>query len=293
LKNAFCVLYHRATGEVHESCRDGATTGSEDDKYGRGGKSGKSGDSKGSVGGDSKGSAGGSTRTGSKSLNTTTRGTQITSGRGDAARRGFGNYALERVSKGGRRFYTRSSARYDSMGADNSPTPTILKMGQKEGGLDPITLVVTFKNPVQIDSEKVVKSPDGNQKIVGQLTTLAPNSSAADIASIGFFYRKGNANLRELARLGTPRSPGSSTKLLTDKNDPQAFAAAAEWIFSHPEQFDLAEDVEFRPSAKAAESDAEISAKPDTGSGVAPAVNQGMTMDESVRHRSLLDLYRF
>ncbi len=302
LRRAFCYLYHRATGEVHETCVDGPTAGPDDDRPKGSGGGGGRGAGRGTgggagTGGSSGGAAGtgGSIPTGGASLRLKTQGTNVVRGKGDAQARGFYNVALERVTKGGRKFYTRSkkSNGFDAMGPGDTPTPAILKKGKKPDGENPKTIIVVFKNPVNVDTTAIATSKDGSQKLSRQLTTLAPNKSAADIQSIGFYYKAGAANIRELLA-GVPRSPGSALGgKFTMKDDPEAFQATADWIFSHPEQFDLAEDIEFS-----------VAENPDAAGarGVAPDVNRGETfreeraINEARRTRSLtplFDRYRF
>jgi hypothetical protein len=238
LRRAFCYLFHRATGRVHDTCLDGPTEKPDDDvPKGSGGRGGRG---KGGAAG-----TGSSVATGASSLSVKMRGTDIVRGKGDPQARFLRSVALERVSKGGIKFYTRAKTRFDAMGPGGTPTPAILKMGQKANGKDPITLVVTFKNPVNIETTKVVENPDGSQRKMLMLTTLSPNKGPEDIESIGFYYKKGAAWFRENA-FGLPRSPGSALKKLTAENDPEAFAAAANWVFSNPQEFDLGEDIEFR-----------------------------------------------
>jgi hypothetical protein len=178
------------------------------------------------------------------------------------------------------------------MGPGDTPTPAFLKMGKKPDGENPKTIIVVFKNPVNIDTTAVAKNKDGTQTLSRQLTTLAPNKTAEDIASIGFYYKTAAANVRELL-VGIPRSPGSAIGgKFTMKDDPEAFKATADWIFSHPEQFDLAEDIEFS-----------VAEKPDSTSArrISDAENKGGNVDERAinearstrRLTPLFDRYRF
>ena len=297
LRRAFCYLFHRATGHVHSSCIDNNPENSEDDVPrgsggGRGGGRGRGSGAGAGKGGSSGGAdgTGSSVATGGPSLSVKMKGTDIVRGKGDPQARFLRSVALERVSKGGIKFYTRAKTRFDAMGPGGTPTPAILKMGQKANGKDPITLVVTFKNPVNIDTTKVVENPDGSQRKMLMLTTLSPNKGPEDIESIGFYYKKGAAWFRENV-MGFPRSPGSAVKKLTAKNDPEAFAAAAKWVFSNPQEFDLGEDIEFRSPEGAGAG----------GGKTSTAELQGGSMDESAIRKArstmsvtpLFDRYRF
>jgi len=293
LRQAFCYLYHRATGEVHDTCLDGPTEGPDDDvlKGSGGGGRGKGKGTGGGAGAGGGAGSGSSVATGGPSLKVKMRGTDIVRGKGDPQARLLRSVALERVTKGGKKFYTRAKTRFDAMGAGGTPTPAILKMGQKEKGRDPITLVVTFKNPVNIDTTKVVPNTDGTQSKMLMLTTLSPNMGPADIESIGFYYKQGAAWFRENV-MGLPRSPGSAVTKLTAENDPKAFAAAAKWVFSNPQEFDLGQDIEF----SVAEDPAASGAKETSSSENRGVSLEERAINEARRTRSLtplFDRYRF
>lgn len=315
-RKAFCILYKRATGNTHPSCmpRSGGGGGA-----GRGG--GRGGASQGAGSGDSgatgSGSGGEGSRyvgtapdidTGGRSVRVRADGDRIRSGGGDAESVAGLNRNRERIF--GRRFYSRSDEGFDRMGPGGTATPTILRMDKREDGLVPKTIVVVFRNPLRIDPNAIAVSKDGEQRVSLANSSLGNNRDASDIASIGFYYRRAADSWRALSSMGIPRSPGSRFGgKFTQKDDPAAFQAAADWIFANPQQFDLAEDIEFhgaKESRKKADKGVSDTAQKaggggelGTGGASADAVAEFQakqkkeeSLNES-RRTPLLDRYRF
>jgi uncharacterized membrane protein YgcG len=267
-RKAFCILYKRATGETHPSCmprsgggRGGAGAGTQQGT-GSGGAGGAGSGGSGSAGGAGMGSQYSGTSpdldTGSRSTRVRASGDRIRSGTGDVEDVAGFNRGRERVF--GRRFYSRSDEGFDRMGPGGTATPTVLRRDKKEGGDVPKTIVVVFRNPIRIDPDAIAVSKDGEQRVSLANASLGNNKDAGDIASIGFYYRKAADNLRALVSMGVPRSPGSRFGgKFTQKEDPEAFQAAADWIFANPQQFDLAEDIEFHSAKGGGKSEKGIS----------------------------------
>jgi hypothetical protein len=293
-RKAFCILYKRATGETHPSCVPGGGGSSRRPGSGDGSGSKYVGSSRDMV-------------PGGRSTRAKLKGDQITSGSGDIDDVSGFNRARERIY--GKRFYSRSDQGFDLMGPGGTATPAALRRKGKKNGDVPKTIVVVFRYPIVIDPNKVVQSEDGEQTVSLANSSLGRNRTAEDITSIGFYYKTAANNLRALVSLGVPRSPrkwwgGKFTR----KNDPEAFDIAAAWIFANPQQFDLAEDIEFhdaRPvdSEKKGTSDTAQKAGSggELGTGGASAADveaytgqksQKEGLNES-RRTPLLDRYRF
>ena len=223
LRKAFCVLYHRATGEVHESCDDGPTTGSEDDVPGgrRGGK-GKGGAES---GGDSRGAAAG-VGPGAKKINI--KNAEAKSGRGDMASglAGFQN-AKEKLRQRGKVFITKSRTK---AGFTDFPKGQI--------DLDAVRSIrVKFKHPMGID-------PDAGG--YNSQVKFGDNKVPSDIVLI------------QLSGAWVTAWALHSAKKKLESGD-EGFEAAAKWVFANQKQFDLASEgtkIEDADSTDAAAADA-------------------------------------
>ena len=306
-RKAFCILYKRATGETHPSCmpRGSGGAGRGGDGSSRGAGSGGGGST--GTGPEYRGTAP-DIDTGGRSTRVKVAGDRIKSGTGDVDDVAGFNRGRERIY--GRRFYSRSASGFASMGPGGTETPTVLRMGQKEGGEVPKTIVVVFRYPIVIDPKAIAVSQDGTQSVSLANASLGTNRGADDIKSIGFYYKEAANNLRALVSMGVPRSPGSRFGgKFTQKDDPEAFKAAAVWIFANPQQFDLAEDIEFRgPSSSRKDVEGVSDTEQKAGSGATIGTGGASAADVEAfeakekkkkeglnesRRTPLLDRYRF
>jgi hypothetical protein len=203
LRKAFCVLYHRATGKVHESCDDGPTTGSEDDVPG-GGRGGKS-----KGGGTGKGSGAGTSAEGPGAERIVSKGEAAKRGRGDPSKGPLGiTRPAEQLRKNGKVFITKSRTR---KGFTGFPTvPDSLKAV--------LSIRVKFKHPMGIEPDAEGYNPR---------VKFGKNKGPDDIELIQLSGAWGT--VWALHR----------NKLTPDK---EGFEEAAKWIFDNPKQFDLAPD---------------------------------------------------
>jgi hypothetical protein len=130
------------------------------------------------------------------------------------------------------------------------------------GAILPSSLAVRFKSPMAIITDVNGQNPRIN---------FGANKSSSDILFI---------------KLGWG---GRGVRLVKLKPDDSGFDVAAKWVLANQEEFDLSPDgITVKNTVNTGAAD-----KNNTGPGVAPAKNRGGSINESVRHRSLLDLYRF
>lgn len=206
LRKAFCILYHRATGEVHESCYDGPTTGSEDDVPGggRGGK-GTDGAETDSV---SKGAAAGASPGAKKII---IKNGKAKSGRGDPSKGSLGiTRPAELLRKSGKVFITKSLTKEGFTGFPKGQ----IKLKAV------LSIRVKFKHPMGIDSDA-----NGYRSQV----KFGANTGPGDIEMIQLS-----------GAWGTVWSLHPANKKLKPGDDD--FQAAAKWVFANQEQFDLASE---------------------------------------------------
>ncbi len=256
LRLAFCYLYHRATGEVHESCKDGATTGPDDDVLkGAGKKRGSGSGSTGSAGGSSSGVGAGE---GPGAVRLVAKDGVAARGRGDAMTGvlGISLRPAEKLRGAGYKIITKAKDKQGFTSFPEGPGKMFLRdpMMTAGGKLPPSSLGVRFKNPMAIITDESGKNPYVN---------FGENKSKDDIKSIVLGW--GGRGIR-LVKL----SPGD-----------KGFDEAAAWILQNQDEFDL------RPDA--------VKIKDEVGAGTSPAENRSFTVGESVGRSStpLWDRYRF
>jgi hypothetical protein len=233
LRKAFCVLYHRATGKVHESCDDGPTAGSEDDVPGGGrGRKGKGGAASGS---DSKGEADGA-GPGAKKINI--RNGETKSGRGDVVKGLAGiKSAKEKLRQKGRVFITNSLTRagFANFPKGNVELPAVL------------SIRVKFKHPMGIDSDA-----NGYKSQV----KFGDNEGPGDIVMI------------QLSGAWVTFWAAHPAKNKLKPGD-KGFEAAAKWVFDNQKQFDLASEGTKIEDADSTGAAASAAVRPADNTGVA------------------------
>lgn len=265
LKRAFCILYHRATGEVHESCEDGASTGPNDDVLkgsgggggrGRGGQRGRAGSGSGS--GAGKGEGPGAIRLVSKDG-------IAQRGKGDAMTGilGIGMRPAEKLRGAGRKIVTKSKSNQGFSGFPDGPDGKFKRNPVFAGGgkIPPSSLGVFFEHPMAIIVDKEGMNPYIN---------FGHNKSAENIKLIRLGWGS-------VGRLGLR---GTLTGGVTVKPGDKGFDEAAQWVLSHQEEFDL------RPDAFKIED-------PISGGVTSDVKNKGTTTASSLEESLLFDRYRF
>lgn len=274
LRRAFCILYHRATGEVYEGCDDRSNPGPEDDvPLGSGKKRSRSGSRRGSDGG-----AGG----GPGDLRVPADVRQIgggVTGRGDVAtsKGPLGISYLdsyEKARKKGKKFVTKSKNEHGWRGF-----PARNKKGQ-----GPRSIAVFFNTSVVLRSGA---EPHTTRTELGEITKDNILKIKYGFAGPDLFW----------------------TRFHVIKRGDPLFDRAADWVLSNQEQFNLLSDndednadrheAEGRKAEERAASGGRSNKK--GAKGVKPDVNRGETTDEGAvlearARRSLtplLDRYRF
>ncbi len=242
LRKAFCVLYHRATGEVHKSCDDGLTPGSEDDVPG-GGRGGKS-----KGGGAGKGGSAGTSAEGLGAERIVGKGEAAKRGRGDPSKGPLGlTRPAEKLRKNGTVFITKSLTK---KGFTGFPTgPVSLKAV--------LSIRVKFKYPMGIESDAEGYNPR---------VKFGRNKGPDDIVMIQLSSAWGTV----WAAHGNKLKPGE-----------EGFDAAAKWVFANPKQFDLAPDgstIEDSDSSTAAASTA-VSPTKNAGESISEGHRRPSLMD--------------